>query len=494
MDYASSPRSLQVAVSRAAQVIDGMELGSFCEKMLALPAEDIDRALGYIHLELPPTTPQFLAEQARLRKEKCATARAALELSGTRPLICITTEADDAWPYTSLQLRDGSIGDCEHGTNALGEVWEKARNDKGKPLLTDQFIIVCSASEKNAFEKTHLSVVTVDNMLQAVAFARQNCFDGACMGVFVTLPIVSESLLAQMLRFRKAMGAYPHVAVCFLPPPPVRTMHYGEVAGFLLKEGGGLYRISPDGGSTLQLGRYSTVADKCYVANGAWTREGWQLVKMHVTHAAGWLCFQERRRNVQSAPLRQMGKLELSGNKEVCREIESLVKDGSLSKRWPHPRRSQKYGLRVSFLLATTPGPYMGIIGRQKAGTKAWFLMGFPMAAIMHSCASYVLFQKPSTSMQPKNRLHSTFSGRITKPDCLHSTLSGRITKQDRLHSTLSGRTSKPPVAKPSQSALTDFLSSILSDAAQNAASSLSSAHARLTLQRPASSHNAKTA
>ncbi|KAH7723627.1 hypothetical protein AAVH_08897 [Aphelenchoides avenae] len=376
--------------SRAAQVIDGMELESFCEKMLTLPAEDVDRALSCVRMELPATTPQLLTEQTRLRKEKCATTRAALELSGTRPLICITTESDDPKPYTSLQLRDGIIGECAAGTNALGEAWEHARNDKGKPLLNVQFIIICSAGEKEAFEKSHISVITVENMLQAVAFARQNCFGGACMAIFVTLPIVSEPLLGQMLRFRKAMETYPHVTVCFLPPPPIRTVHYGEVAAYLLKEGGELYRIAPDGGSTLQVGRYGTVADKGYVSNGVWTREGWQLLKMHVIHAAGWLCFQERRRNVSSAPLRQMGKLELSGQNE-----------------------------------------------------------------------------KPSTSTQPKDRLHSTLAGRITK---------------DRLHSTLSGRITKPAAAKPSQSALTDLLSSILTDAAKNASSSASSAHPRLGL------------
>ncbi|KAH7698042.1 gagpol and env protein precursor, partial [Aphelenchoides avenae] len=306
----------QVAVSRAAQVIDGMELGSFCEKMLTLPAEDVDRALSCVRMELPATTPQLLAEQTRLRKEKCATTRAALELSGTRPLICITTEPDDPKPYTSLQLRDGIIGECAAGTNALGEAWEHARNDKGKPLLNDPFIIICSAGEKEAFEKSHISVITVDNMLQAVAFARQNCFGGACMAVFVTLPIVNETLLAQMVRFCKAMDAHPHVTVCFLPPPPIRTVHYGEVVAYLLREGGELYRITSDGGSTLQVGRYGTVADKGYVSNGVWTREGWQLLKVHVIHAAGWLCFQERRRNASSAPLRQMGKLELRGQNE----------------------------------------------------------------------------------------------------------------------------------------------------------------------------------
>ncbi|KAH7718816.1 hypothetical protein AAVH_13702 [Aphelenchoides avenae] len=173
----------QIAASRAAQVIDGMDQGSFCEEVLRIPAEDVDRALDSITLKLPPATPQLLAEQARLRKEKCATARAALSKSGTRPLICITTESDSTKPYTSLQLHNGSIGECAVGTNALGEAWEQARNDKGKPLLNDQFTILCSASEKDAFEKTHISVTSMDNMLQAFAFARQNCFGGACMAV-----------------------------------------------------------------------------------------------------------------------------------------------------------------------------------------------------------------------------------------------------------------------------------------------------------------------
>ncbi|KAH7724016.1 hypothetical protein AAVH_08454 [Aphelenchoides avenae] len=159
--------------------------------------------------------------------------------------------------------------------------------------------------------------------------------------------------------------------------------------------------MCPENDYCLQVGRYGTVADKGYVSNGVWTREGWQLLKVHVIHAAGWLCFQERRRNASSAPLRQMGKLELRGQNE-----------------------------------------------------------------------------KPSSSMQPKDRLHSTQAGRITK---------------DRLHSTLSGRITKPAAAKPSQSALTDLLSSILTDAAKNASSSASPAHSRLGLQRPSSSHNVKS-
>ncbi|KAH7729784.1 hypothetical protein AAVH_02258 [Aphelenchoides avenae] len=345
----------QIAISRAAQVIDGMELGSFCEKVLKLPAEDVDRALGSIHFKLPAPTTQLLAAQARLRKEKCATTRAALELSGTRPLICITTEQDDPKPYTSLQLHDGSIGDYAPGTNALGEAWEQARNNNGKPLLNDPFIIICNASEKEAFDKTHLAITTVDNMLQATSFAREHCFGGACMAVFVTLPIVNETLLAQMIRFRKAMEIHAHVTVCFLPPPPTRTVHYGEVASFLLKEGGGFYRISSDGGSALQLGRYGTGTDKRYVANGGWTRDGWQLVKVHAIHVAGWLCFQERVRKTSSAPLRQMGKLEMGEPKEKPAS-SSQIKDRL------HPT----------------------FAGR--------------------------------TLTQPKDRLHSTLAGRITKP------------------------------------------------------------------------------
>ncbi|KAH7711558.1 hypothetical protein AAVH_21131, partial [Aphelenchoides avenae] len=140
----------QIAVGRAAQDIDGMELGSFCEKMLRLPAEDVDRALDSISLKLPPATPQL----------------------------------------------------------ALGEAWQQARNDASSGRVR------------------------------------------------------SEALLAQMIRFRKAMEAYPHVSVCFMPPPPTRTVRYGEVAPYLLKEGGGLYQIAPDGGSALQLGRYGTGTDK----------------------------------------------------------------------------------------------------------------------------------------------------------------------------------------------------------------------------------------
>lgn len=66
-----------------------------------------------------------------------------------------------------------------------------------------------------------MSVITTQSMLQAVAFARQN--------------------------------SHPHVTVCFLQPSPGRTVHYGDVAAYLLQEGGELCSIAADEGSTLQV-------------------------------------------------------------------------------------------------------------------------------------------------------------------------------------------------------------------------------------------------
>ncbi|KAH7718817.1 hypothetical protein AAVH_13703 [Aphelenchoides avenae] len=205
-----------------------------------------------------------------------------------------------------------------------------------------------------------------------------------------------------------------------MPPPPTRTVHYGEVAAYLLKEGGGLYQIAPDAVSALQLGRYGSGTDKRYVADGAWTREGWQLVNVHLIHVVGWLCFKGRQRNVPSAPLRQMGKLELDGE-----------------------RKEVSYGQEM--------GVWVGVV--------------FPLAAVMQSHTSCKLFRKHSTSTQPKDRLHSTRSGRIAKP----------------------------AAAKPSTPSLTALLSSVISDATQNASVSSSSARPRLSLQRQAPSHNFKT-
>ncbi|KAH7697599.1 hypothetical protein AAVH_35317, partial [Aphelenchoides avenae] len=123
--------------------------------MLPFPAEDVNRALSYVRLKLPATASQLLAVQTRLRKEKYINTRAALNLSVTPPLICITTESDDPRPHTSLQLPPPrSIGECADGTNTtLGDAWEDARNDKGKFLLNDQFIIISNASKKEASRK-----------------------------------------------------------------------------------------------------------------------------------------------------------------------------------------------------------------------------------------------------------------------------------------------------------------------------------------------------
>ncbi|KAH7706411.1 hypothetical protein AAVH_26358 [Aphelenchoides avenae] len=305
----------QTAVLRATRKLHGASLGELCKRLLTHPAEQAEKILvTSMYAPFDTSIDDILLPQARLRANRCALTRAALEASGDLPLTFIVTSTETVKLYTRLELEDGAIGLCMPGANIMGQAWEEVRSS-GTEMLKDPFHVICTTAEKTFFEHSAAIVHVADDQLQKKRFFENNQFSGSCMAALVTLgtaersPNEQEDLYDQLLTAVKKVN---HVQIVVMPPPPIQNEAYVYQAKQLMEKFPELYKMTDSGGSLLQIGRYGGHADRRYVLGEKWNKDGILALKEYLVQVSGhtWL------RNVPKAnaafPLRQMDQLHLA--------------------------------------------------------------------------------------------------------------------------------------------------------------------------------------
>ncbi|KAH7712177.1 hypothetical protein AAVH_20483 [Aphelenchoides avenae] len=302
-------------VVAATRKLHGASLGELCKRLLTHPAELAEKILvTSMYAPFDTSIDDILLPQARLRANRCALTRAALEASGDLPLTFIVTSTETVKLYTRLELEDGAIGLCMPGANIMGQAWEEVRSS-GTEMLKDPFHVICTTAEKTFFEHSAAIVHVADDQLQKKRFFENNQFSGSCMAALVTLgtaersPNEQEDLYDQLLTAVKKVN---HVQIVVMPPPPIQNEAYVYQAKQLMEKFPELYKMTDSGGSLLQIGRYGGHADRRYVLGEKWNKDGILALKEYLVQVSGhtWL------RNVPKAnaafPLRQMDQLHLA--------------------------------------------------------------------------------------------------------------------------------------------------------------------------------------
>ncbi|KAH7712490.1 hypothetical protein AAVH_20175 [Aphelenchoides avenae] len=308
----------QIVIGLAAQVICGSALEDFCTQVLAATAQEAEEIRArQTAARIPDVTQEFLIRQTRLRAEKCAKVKKTLKSTAQLPLLALIGGAQGHAKYSLLELREGCIGIYWEGANLLGRAWEATRAGNDKDLLQDPHIVLCRPRDKPSFAQTFTRVIEIENLLGAVAFARQHNFGGSCISMTVILPPAASDTTTLLQNLGAIMLDYGHVAVGLFPPVPIITPEYDTVAAWLRQHAGPPYEITSNGGSLLQVGRYGTGANKRYVRNGDWAPEGLRLLRAHFMQLLDCLFLKDKpleNEGPSGLPMRQLSGLTLQAS------------------------------------------------------------------------------------------------------------------------------------------------------------------------------------